>query len=147
MLVLFLGWEDPLEKEMATPSSLLAWEIPWKEEAGRLLSMGPQRVRHTWAQMYSCIYSPTVNQIVSWCEELTHLKKPWCWERFKVGEGDDRGWNGWMASPIQWTWVWVNSRSWWWTGRPGLLQSMRSQSQTWLSNWTELNDSNLLDRY
>ena len=60
-----------------------------------------------------------------WCEELTHWKKPWCWERLKAGvEGDDRGWDGWMASPTQWTWVWASSRSWWWTGKPGLLQSM-----------------------
>ena len=50
-------------------------------------------------------------------EELTHLKRPWCWERWKAGgEGDDRGWDGWMASPTQWTWVWVYSGSWWWTG-------------------------------
>ena len=60
-------------------------------------------------------------------------KKPWCWERLKAGgEGDDRGWDGWMALPTHWTWVWVNSRSWWWTGEPGVLQS------TGLSNWTEL---------
>ena len=43
------------------------------------------------------------------------------------GEGDDRGWDGWMTSPTGWTWVWVNSGSWWWTGRPGVLQSMGSQ--------------------
>ena len=49
-----------------------------------------------------------------WCEELTHLKRPWCWERLKAGgEGDNRGWDGWMASPTWWTWVWVDSRSWW----------------------------------
>ena len=48
-----------------------------------------------------------------------------------------RGWDGWMVSPTQWTWVWVNSGSWWWTGRLGVLQSMGSQSQTWLSDWTE----------
>ena len=53
-------------------------------------------------------------------------------------EGDDRGWDGWMVSPTQWTWVWVNSRIWWWTGRPGMLQFMGSQSQTWPSDWTEL---------
>jgi len=48
------------------------------------------------------------------------FERPWCWKRLKVGgEEDDRGWDGWMASPIQWTWVWVNSGSWWWTGRPG----------------------------
>ena len=66
--------------------------------------------------------------LATWCEELTHLKRPWCWERLKAGgEGDDRGWDGWMASPTQWTWVWVNSRSWWWTGRPGVLRFMGSQ--------------------
>ena len=54
----------------------------------------------------------------------------WCWERLKAGgEGDDRGWNGWMASPIQWTWVWVHSGSWWRSGRPGVLQSMSVGSQ------------------
>ena len=68
------------------------------------------------------------------------LKRPWCWERLKVGgEGDDRGWDCWMASPTQWTWVWVISRSWWWTGKTGMLQSMGPQSQTRLSDWTKLN--------
>ena len=79
--------------------------------------------------------------LVLWplCEELTHLKRLWCWERLKlVGEGDDRGWDGWMASPTQWTWVWVNSRSWWWTAKPGVLHSMGSQrvGHDWV---TELN--------
>ena len=61
-------------------------------------------------------------------KELTHWKRPWCWERLTAGgEGDDRGWGGWMASLTQWTWVWVNFGSWWWTGRPGVLQSMGSQ--------------------
>ena len=55
------------------------------------------------------------------------LKRPWCWERLRAGEVDDRGWDGWMASPTQWTWVWVNFRVWWWTGRPGVLQFMGSQ--------------------
>ena len=68
-----------------------------------------------------------------------HWKRPWCWERLRAGgEGDDRGWDGWMALPTQWTRVWVNSVCWWWTGKPGVLQSMGSQSQTQLSNWTEL---------
>ena len=61
-------------------------------------------------------------------KELTHWKRPWCWERLKVGgEGDDRGWDGWMASPTWWTGVWVSARSWWRTGKPGVLQSMGSQ--------------------
>ena len=75
----------------------------------------------------------------TWYEELTHLKRPWCREGLGAGgEGDDRGWDGWMASPTRWTWVWVNSRSWWWTGKPGVLQSMGSQRVR--HNWaTELN--------
>ena len=68
------------------------------------------------------------NTLATWCRELTHLKRPWCWERLRAGEeGDDRGWDGWIASPTQWTWVWVDSRSWWWPGRPGVLQFMGSQ--------------------
>ena len=62
------------------------------------------------------------------CEELTHWKRLWCWEGLQVGgEGDDRGWDGWMASLTGRMWVWVNSGSWWWTGRPGVLRFMRSQ--------------------
>ena len=74
-------------------------------------------------------------------EKLTHWKRPWCWERLKVrGEGDDRGWDGWMASPTQWTWVWVSSGSLWWRGKPGMLQSMGLQrvGHDWATelNWT-----------
>jgi len=68
------------------------------------------------------------NTLAAWCEELTHLKRPWCWERLKGGgEWDNRGWGGWMTSLTQRTWVWVSSESWWWTGKPGMLQSMGSQ--------------------
>ena len=68
------------------------------------------------------------NTLAPWCEELTHLKSPWCWERLRAGgEWDDRDWDGWLASSTQWTWVWVDSRSWWWTGRPGMLQFMGSE--------------------
>ena len=75
------------------------------------------------------------------CEELTHWKRLWCWERLRAGgEGDDRGWDGWIASPTQWTWVWVDSASCWWTGRPGELQFMGSQRvrHDWATelNWT-----------
>ena len=59
--------------------------------------------------------------------EVTHWKRPWCWERLKAGEGDDRGWDGLMASLTQWTWVSASSGSWWWTGRTGMPQSMGSQ--------------------
>ena len=83
------------------------------------------------------------NTLATWCEELTHLKRPWCWKRLKAGgEEDDRGWAGWMASLTQWTWVWVNSGSWWWTGRPGVLQFMELQrvGHDWVTelNWTNL---------
>ena len=68
------------------------------------------------------------NPLAPWCEELTHLKRPWCWERLRAGgEGDDRGWDGWMTSLIQWTWAWVDSGSWWWTGMPGVLRFIGSQ--------------------
>ena len=74
------------------------------------------------------------------CEELTHWKRPWRLEGLGAGgEGDDRGWDGWMASPTWWTWVWVNSGSWWWTGRPGVLQSVGWQwvrHTEWL-NWAD----------
>ena len=76
-------------------------------------------------------------------------KKPWCWERLKVGEeGDNRGWDGWMASWTQWIWVWVSSRSCWWSGNPGMLQSMELQrvGHDWVTEvkWTELNHCTLL---
>ena len=68
------------------------------------------------------------NTLATLCEELIHLKRPWCWERLRAGgEVDYRGWDGWMASPTRCTWVWVNSGSWWWTGQPGVLRFMGLQ--------------------
>ena len=83
--------------------------------------------------------------------KLSPWKRPWCWERLKVGgEGDNRGWDGWMASPIWWTWVWANSRSWWWTRRPGVLQSMGSQrvGHNWATelNWVNEDPTNPVQR-
>ena len=75
------------------------------------------------------------------CEEFTHWKRPLCWEGSgAAGEGGNRGWDGWVASPTPWTGVWVNSGSWWWTGRPGVLDSWGCKEldmTEWL-NWTEL---------
>ena len=84
-------------------------------------------------------WSPST--LATWWEVLTHWKRPWCWQRLKVGEeGDDRGWDGWMASPTWWPWVWTGSRSWWWTGKPGVLQSMGLQRVR--HDWaTELTDT------
>ena len=81
----------------------------------------------------------TPSTLATSCEELTHWKRLWCWEGFRAGgEGDDRGGDGWMASTTWWTWVWVNSGSWWWTERPGVLRFMGSQRVG--HNWaTELN--------
>ena len=77
------------------------------------------------------------NPLATWCEEVTHWKRPWCWGRLKARrEGDNRGWDGWMASPTQLTWV---------EQAPGVADGQRSlvycvpwgcKSQTWLSNWT-----------
>ena len=82
------------------------------------------------------------NTLATWCKELTHRKRPWCPKRLKVGgEGDSRRWAGWMASPTQWTWVWVSSGSWWWIARPGMLQSMGLQrvGHNWVTelNWSD----------
>ena len=81
------------------------------------------------------------NPLATWCEELTHLKRHWSWERLKAGgEGDDRGWDGWMASLTQLAWVWVNSGSWWWTGE-AWCAAIHGIAKSWtqLSDWTELN--------
>ena len=92
-----------------------------------------------WKDWY---WSWNSNTLATWWEELIHWKRPWCWERLKAGgKGNDRGWDGWMASPTQWTWVWVNSGSSWRTWKPGMLQSMGSQrvGHGWVIelNWTE----------
>ena len=85
-------------------------------------------------------WSWNANPLATWCEELTHLK-PWCQERLKAeGEEDDRGWDGWMASLTQWTWGWAGSGSWWWTGKPGMLQSTAVAELAELCNWTELKE-------
>ena len=94
-----------------------------------------------WKAWY---WSWNSNTLATWCEEL---KRPWCWERLRAGgEGDDRGWDGWMASPTQWTWVWVDSGSCWWTGRPGMLWFMGSQrvGHDWRTelNWSSQKDNN-----
>ena len=79
-------------------------------------------------QPWIFIRSWSSNTLATWCEEPTHWKRPWCWERLRAGgEGDDRGWDGWMASLTQWRWVWASSGRWWGTGSPGVLQSVELQ--------------------
>ena len=90
-----------------------------------------------------CCWSWNSTTLVTSWEVLTHWKRPWCWEGLGAGgEGDDRGWDGWMASPTPWAWVWVNSGSLWWTGRPGVLRFTGSHRvrHDWVTelNWAEL---------
>ena len=107
--------------------------VPWTARSSILKEINPEYSLNDWC------WSWNSNSLASWCEELTHWKRLWCWERLRAGgEGDNRGWDDWMASPTQWTWVWVDSGSWWWTGSPGVLQFMGSQRVG--HNWeTELN--------
>ena len=112
--------------------------IPWtarRSNQSILKEISPGYALEDWC------WSWNSNTLGTSCEELTRWKRSWCWERWKAGgEGDIRGWDGWMASPTQWTWLWVNIGSLWWTGRPGMLQFMASQSRTWLSDWTEFKE-------
>ena len=106
-----------LVKAMVFPVvTVWMWEFDYKE---------------SWALKNRCFWTVVLEK--SWnsstlatsCEELTHWKRPWCWEGLGAGgKGDDKGWDGWMASLIWWMWIWVDSRSWWWTGRSGMLQLM-----------------------
>ena len=87
-------------------------------------------------------WSGNSNTSATRCKEPIHWKRPWCWERLKPGgEGDDRGWDGWVASLTGWTWLWASSGSWWWTGKSAVLQSMGSQrvGHDWATelNWTK----------
>ena len=105
--------------------------VPWTARSNQsiLKEISPGCYWKDWC------WSWNSNTLATWCEELTHVKGPWCWERLRAGgEGDDRGWDGWMASPTQWSWVWVDSGSWWWTGKSGVLQSMGLQrvGQDWV---------------
>ena len=122
------GWMASLTQWTWVWASSGSWW--WRGKPGLLQSVGSQRVRHNWATE------------LNWREELIHWKRPWCWERLKAGEGDDREWDGWMVSPTQWTRVLASSGSWWWTGKPGMLHSMGLQRDTteW-PNWMELNIS------
>ena len=96
--------------------------VPWQQGDQTSQSERKPTLNIHWKNW---CWSWSFNALATWCEEPTHWKRPWCWERLRTGgEGDDRGWDGWMASLTRWTWVWASSGSWWWTGKPGMLQSM-----------------------
>ena len=112
--------------------------VPWtarRSNQSILKEISPEYSLKDWCWRWNS------NTLATWWEELTHLKRPWCWERLKAGgQGDNRGWDGWMASLTQWTWVWVNSGRWWWTGRSGVLrfvgwQRVRHDWATELNWW------------
>ena len=118
--------------------------VPWTARISNqsiLKEISPEYSLEDWCWSWSS------NTLATWWEELTHWKRSWRWEKLKAGgKGDNRGWDGWMASPPRWAWVWVSSRSCWWTGRPGVLQSMGTQTWTRLSDWTELRKGLCLSR-
>ena len=78
------------------------------------------------------------NTLATWCEELTHWRRPWCWARLKAGEWDDRGWDAWMASTTRWIWVWASSRIWWWAGNLACYSpwGCKGSDMTKQLNWT-----------
>ena len=136
-------WVTPLERRLSA-EELMLLNCGVGEDSWEFLGLQGDPTSPSWRRSVpgfhwkDWCWTWNSNSLATWCEELTHLKRHWCWERLRAGgEGDDRRWDGWMASPTRWTWVWVDSRSWWWTGRPGVLQFTRSR--TWLSDWTELN--------
>ena len=92
--------ESPLDSKEIKPVSLKGDEFHWKD----------------------CCWSWNSSILIIWWEKTTHWKSPWCWERLRAeGEEDVRGWDGWTASPMQWTWTRANSGRWWGTGSPGVL--------------------------
>ena len=119
--------------------------VPWiagRSNQSILKEISPE---YSWKGL---VLKLKLQYLATWCEELTPWKIPWCWERLKAGgKGDNGGWDGWMASLVQWTWLWVSSRSWSWTAKPGMLQSMWvTKSQKQLSDWTELETPLLVQR-
>ena len=95
-----------------------------------LPSISQTHEAHSWLYGFALpstgcwCWSWSSNILATWCKQQTHWKRPWCWEREKTGEGDNRGWDDWMASLTQWTWAWESCRRWWRTGKSGVLQSM-----------------------
>ena len=132
------------DKESWVPKNWCFWTVVWRLlRVPWIVRRSSQSIRKEINPAYlleGLMLKLSSNTLATWCEELAHWKRPWCWERLKAGgEGDNREWDGWMASLTRWTWVWASSRSWYWRGKPGMLQSMEvAKSQTQLNDWTEL---------
>ena len=132
-----------MDAEAAGPGTTL-----WVKDSGLVETLGSEWLL-TFLSIWlleSYLLAPRVSfpiwvVVVNAKSQLTG-KDPWCWERLKAKEEGSRGWGGWMASLTWWTWVWASSESWWWTGKPGLLQSMGSErvrhnwatELTWIEN-------------
>ena len=135
-------------KESWTPKNWCFWTVLLENTLERPLDSKEIQPVHpkgnqSWIFIWRIrCWSWNSNNLATWCKELTHLKRPWCWDRLRAGgEVGDRGWDVWMASLTQWTWVWVNSESWWWTKRLvgcGSWGSKELDMTVW-PNWTELN--------
>ena len=136
-----LRWKSKHALSWNEAHSFLAWTL----EANLATVHFPSLTSHSFCTLNiywkDWCWSWSSNTLATWCEDLTHWKRPWCWERLKAGGEEDNRGDGWMVSPTQWTWVWVNSGSWWWTVRPGMLQSMGLQrvGHNWATelNWTQ----------
>ena len=127
------------EWDMKEWSHSRSWANPWDRplsEGSRLHAGKNSRVSHSkgkvslskptsYRQNVVCVrcWRWSSDTLATWCEELTHWKRPWCWERRGAGGCDCRGWDSWMASLTQRTWVWANSGREWRTGKPGMLES------------------------
>ena len=125
---IYAFWTVTLEKTLESPLDC--------EEIQPVYPKGNQ----SWIFTGRTVWSWNSNPLSTWCEELTRWKRPWLWERLKLGgEGDNRGWDGWMASPSLWTWVWINSGSFWWTGKLGML-AIHEVAKSWTqpNEWIRL---------
>ena len=124
------------ERQRIDAFELWCWRrlfrIPWTANRSNQSILKESVLNIHWKDW---CWSWNSNSLATWCEELTHLKRPWCWERLKVeGERNDRGRDGWMASLTRWTWVWVNSE--WHTEAWCAAVHEIAESWTWLSDWT-----------
>ena len=137
-------WIWELDYKSWAPKNWCFWTMALEKTLESPLDCKIKPVNPKWNQSWIFIGRTDAEApilLTTWWDKLTHLKRPWCWKRLKEGrEGDYSRWGGWMASLTQWTWVWANPRSWWWTGKHGMLQSIGLQESdtTEQLNWTDV---------